>query len=61
MSRKRPDKAFKARLAKRADQIAQAKALAFLERVVPELKKGNQRASYRSDLAVVAQSPKITV
>jgi hypothetical protein len=39
MSRKRPDKAFKARLAKRADQIAQAKALAFLERVVPELKK----------------------
>jgi hypothetical protein len=44
MSRKRPDKAFKEKLAKRADEIARAKALAFLERVVPELKKQPRRA-----------------
>jgi hypothetical protein len=39
--RKRPDKAFKKKLSKRADEL---KALAFLERVIPELKK--QRRSY---------------
>ncbi len=41
MPRKRPDKAFKAKLAKRAEEL---KALAFLERVVPELKKQPRRA-----------------